>query len=262
MSKKAPFYVMDTGRNLIVGRFMKLESAQDVQALLQAHAIDPKNVTIRDSDWQWLIDARLKDQYDRYVKADEAMLQAIAAEKYLPSPKHDMRGMVVMGGVYQSTSGEQIIATRLESSGPKYQTWYMVGAVSGGGYTVKKLQRQAFRPLVRMATVKEWARALGRAEYVEQKAQERIDTNTAHISLNDIGIGDTVTVRYSDIGDRNEVVEAINHKNGRVAIKRTGFAAARYEKRRFIDAKHIVAVVEKCADPYRRNPINDPMWMR
>ena len=258
---KAPFYVVDSKRKLIVGQFFKIESANEVRDLLRAHSAEPW-VSVHDSGHFSLAPMYVDNQ--EYKRANEADLQAIAAEKYLPKPKDAdhpwYKDAVFVGGVYDFNAPEQLIAVSVTASGPKFTTWHMVGALSNRSYTVKRRKEAAGKPMIRMATVQEWKRAKGEGERRTEAKQARVATNANQIDALNVEVGDTIRVQYSD-GMADEVVEAINHKNGRVAIKRRGAAAYLYDKRRFIDAKHILKVVEK-SPVKRHNPINDPAWMR
>lgn len=262
---KAPFYVLDRDRQIIVGQFFKLASAQEVHDMLAYRSVSAKSVSIEDSSDRSYIDLYIDASKGtsgsrEYKRATEADLQAIQDAKYLPEPRRSWLEHFTIGAVY-TVQGDQMVIVERVSNGPKFLTYRAFNLVDGRTWTLKRPHSGDKPKMVRMATPNEWAKAQGRVEELNTKRRERVETNIKHIDIMTLGVGDTITVDYSDVGHRNEVVEAINYKTGRVAIVRRGFAAVRYQKRRFIDAKHIVKIVTK--SPYeRRNPINDPMWMR
>jgi len=132
---KTHFYVVDSKRKWIAGRFFQRSSAEGVRDLICAHSADPW-VRIYDSN------SDLLELYiDDYKRVTEADLQALAAEKYLTKPEdanHPFyKGAIFVGGVYDVGAREQLIAVRVESNGPKYVTWHMVGALTNRSYRYK-----------------------------------------------------------------------------------------------------------------------------
>jgi hypothetical protein len=242
--KNAPYYVVDHARKIIVGQFFQEQSANDVRDLLQDHTASTHDVMILNSGW---LNDSIEYYAREYRRADEKMLMAIEAETHLIEPETRARyKCVVPGAVVKGGFGEDLIAVRTLSAGPKFLTWYMVGVKSGKGYKYKVRTLTSGPAFVRMATIDEWAVATGKKKERDARIEKRVTTNQDKINIMDLRKGDRVIVGYSN-GSREEEIEDINYKNGRVAIKRRGFYADSFQKRRFIDAKHITRVVAKAA---------------
>ena len=87
---------------------------------------------------------------------------------------------------------------------------------------------------------------------------EIAEKNLAKIDLAKVEPGDVVEFRYTD-GVKKEVVEAINYREGRVALRRRGYAADYYVKNRYVNAQFIESIVEK--GPGHYDP-NNPMYQK
>jgi hypothetical protein len=256
---KAPFYVIDRTRNLVFGQFFKQDSADEVAAILKHHSTDNYGSieTFGSDSWRVeYLDSDLKSKELR--KGNEADIQRIAAEKYLPQRSKSVmtQGHVISVG----WSRDQMVVLACETSGRKFNTWRLRNLTDGKPYTWKtKVYEATPAKFVRMATPNEFHGAQARWSEIDQRVKARADNNKASINTKDIRPGDVVTVNYSDVGHKDEVVEDINHKTGRVAIARRGAAALMHQKRRFINALNIVKVVEKGPGRFTRN---NPMYAK
>ena len=80
---------------------------------------------------------------------------------------------------------------------------------------------------------------------------ERIEANLKKVDTHDLKPGDKVLVEYRDIGGRWELVERVNHRTGRVGLKRRGsMVMVRKVKQRWLDPRHIVKVLKPGEDGY------------
>lgn len=253
--KKNPLYVIDRTRNLIFGQFFQQSSADEVERLLRHHSATKSSYdiqTLTGEDWQLRLVMRQLDSGE-LRKGTERDLKAIDAEKYLPTP--DIRGALFPASVVVIGASQQYVI--LEGRhGRKWTEWKMRGLNDGKPYSYKTNSGSDGRArFVRMATPNEYHRAIEQREEINQNKQRLLDKRQDNVEALNIEIGDVVTVNYRDVGHRNEVVEDINHKTGRVAIRRRGLDAAIREKRRFIPATAIVKVVEKVGYYNPRNPV-------
>ena len=139
-------------------------------------------------------------------------------------------------------------------------TFFPVKGLEKGGYVYVKAPSldPARVKFLRKAKPEELAKAKGEIQQRKQEYQEhqykRYQDNTA--KLTDIGPGDVVSFKWSDIGERDEVVEDINWAKGRVALRRRGAGALYNERKRYVDAEGIVKLTEKGPGHYDpKNPI-------
>lgn len=255
---KAPFYVIDRTRKIVFGQFFKQSSADEVASILRHHSINSSRYEVEVYDASHytvsLVDGMLKRGEVR--KGTEADIQAIDAEKFLPRRSHEAMSV---GHVVMSQDGrQQMVVVKLETSGRKWMTWSMRGLVDGRIYTRKCLAGTDRSKFVRMATPNELHGARATVAQRDENRQARVERNVAQADKLEVRPGDVVIMRWSDVGERAEVVEDVNWRAGRVALRRRGMAALVREKRRFVSAANIVSVKEKGPGYYRAsNPIYD-----
>lgn len=252
---KAPFYIVDNARRLVFGQFFKLESAEEVQAIIK-HASISQSARLVHSGQEWEvkhIDHLLSSQGFR--KGTEADLIEMQSIKYFK--RTDSRAMGVGHVVEGQRIAQQMVVIRLITGGRKWNTWEMRGLSDGKLYTRKCFVGTDDSKFIRMATPNELHGARQKSNALTEVKQERRETNQTHTAALKIQPGDVIVMNWSDVGERAEVVEDVNWKDGRIALRRRGYAAMLRQKRRFVSAVNVVSIKEKGPGYYRAS---NPMY--
>jgi len=168
-----------------------------------------------------------------------------------------------IGDVYQLPRFGEAILTNIDyprrGSNTTFTFWPVKGLEKGGYVYMKAPTLDPTRvKWLRKGKPAEVAKAKQTVTENIVKRQEnehnRYKENTS--KLEDVGPGDVVEFKWSDTGPRNEVVEDINWAKGRVALRRRGAGALYNERKRYVDARGIVKLVEKGPGHYDpKNPI-------
>lgn len=253
---KAPFYVIDHNRKLVFGQFFEQASAVEVDAILKHHSVDHRIELFGADDYR--VDIMLnKLTRGELRKGTEADLTTIQAARYLPESKYRGDAQMVKGAVI-TLSGNQFVLLGVATAGHKWDTWEMRGLHDQRPYKYKVPTHTSGRAVyVRMATPNEFHGARQQRAEINARKQDRRERNQGAADALNVQPGDVVIMNWSDVGERAEVVEDVNWKDGRIALRRRGYSAVLRQKRRFVSAVNVVSIKEKGPGYYRAN---NPMY--